>query len=77
MIKKAVNGYSIGSEMRMTKREDKKFVMKIWGAGTGFTGFDSSSGYAQLIGRHIRLIYILVCDWLKGRQNLRRLLAVE
>ena len=63
--------------MRIKNSGGKEFVMKIWGAGKGFTGFDSSSGYAQLIGRHIRLIYILVCDWLKGRQNLRRLLAVE
>ena len=36
---------------------------------------DSSSEYALLIGWHVRLIKVLVCDWLKHRRNIGRWLG--
>ena len=50
--------------------------MKIWGARKDLTGFAhgiASSEYAPLIGGHIHLMYVMVCDWLKRRRNLGRI----
>ena len=59
--------------MRMKISGSEEYFMKIWGAGEHkvCSYDDSLSEYAPLIGWNVRLIQVLVCDWLKLRRNLR------
>ena len=62
----------IGSSMRM-KTSGARTV--LWNSGE-IDDWIPYSEYVPLIGWHVCLIKVLVCDWLKRKQNLGRWLAV-